>query len=460
MDTLWSAVLSPADIKVERDKRQRRELWGIDELAESIQRRGQLQPIVVTRDLTLIAGERRLTAIRKLATEEPDRNWQVKVVFSDELDPAELRAIEFEENAKRVDLPWQDICFAILEYHQYKLSINPNWSDKQTGEALGLSAGTVSDRLLVARELKKGSSLVVDAPKYSTAVGIARRALERQQAAETSMLLSMATTAAKPAKAPKAASAAPDQIDIEELIEEAEDNLSALSSGTGYILNEDFSVWAPLYRGPKFNLIHCDFPYGVGMHKSDQGSGDSYGTYEDTPEIYWALVDTLLNYLDNFCEPSAHLVFWFPMDHYQSTLDRLSTKFRVNPYPLVWHKSDGAGIIPDANRGPRRTYETAFLASRGDRKIVRAVTNSVAAGITRGRHMSEKSQDVLRHFFRMLVDDSSSVLDPTCGSGSAIRAAVATGAGRYLGLELNPEFASHADEVLRQFLEDQEKPGE
>jgi hypothetical protein len=25
----------------------------------------------------------------------------------------------------------------------------------------------------------------------------------------------------------------------------------------------DFNTWAPAYTGPKFNVIHCDFPYGI-----------------------------------------------------------------------------------------------------------------------------------------------------------------------------------------------------
>ena len=62
--------------------------------------------------------------------------------------------------------------------------------------------------------------------------------------------------------------------------------------------------------------------------------------------------------------------------------------------------------------------------------------------------MSEKPQAVLRHYFRMLVDGHSSLLDPTCGSGSAVRAAVATGAGRFLGIELNKDFADEADRAL------------
>jgi DNA modification methylase len=56
----------------------------------------------------------------------------------------------------------------------------------------------------------------------------------------------------------------------------------------------------------------------------------------------------------------------------------------------------------------------------------------------------------------MVVDEHSAVLDPTCGSGSAIRAAANAGAGRFLGLEINPEFAQLADEALSDFLKEQE----
>lgn len=430
----FAGLVACEDIIIKRDERQRREIQ-TDDLEASFIARGQIQPIVITRDLTLIAGERRLTTALKL-------KWtHIKAVFSDEIDPGELQALELEENIKRLDLPWKDLCNAILRFHEYRVSSDESWTAKATAASLGLSEATISDRLSVARELRRGNKLVAEAPKLSTAAGIVKRASERRVAAETSQLLSMAA-------APRPLPTTPEEVNDRAILDALE------ASGTGYILNEDFAVWASEYSGPKFNLIHCDFPYGVGMHKSDQGSGDSYGTYEDTPEIYWSLVDTLLNNLDNFCEESAHLIFWFSMDYYTETYERLSSRFDVNKFPLIWNKTDNSGILPDPNRGPRRTYETAFFASRGDRKIVRAVSNHVGSPIQRGKHMSEKPQSVLGHFFRMVVDEHSAVLDPTAGSGSAIRAAVTAGASRYLGLEINTEFADAADETLKHFLEE------
>lgn len=435
----WSIELWPGEITVNRDERQRKSIGDVSSLKESIALRGQLQPVVISRDNVLVAGERRFTAISELG----DR--AIRCVYTDELDKTELLALEFEENSKREDLTWKDKCNAILSYHELKSSTNADWTAKATAEALSMRGPEVSECMAVARELRAGNTLVTEAVKLSTAKGIVKRADERKKDAEVNKILAVAQAPRVPSIAD--AEKAPISAVLEDLV-------SGLKRTSGFILNEDFKFWAEHYTGPKFNFIHCDFPYGVGMHKSDQGSGDSYGTYEDTPEIYWGLIDTLLNNLDNFCDPSAHLLFWFSMDYYQDTLNLLSREFKVNPFPMIWVKSDNSGILPDPHRGPRRTYETAFLASRGDRKIVRPVSNHVASPIQRGQHMSEKPQAVLGHFFRMLVDSSSAVLDPTCGSGSAIRAAITAGASRYLGIEMNTEFASNADDTLVKFLEE------
>jgi DNA modification methylase len=62
--------------------------------------------------------------------------------------------------------------------------------------------------------------------------------------------------------------------------------------------------------------------------------------------------------------------------------------------------------------------------------------------------MSEKPMPVLEHFFRMIIDETSLVLDPTCGSGNAIKAAEAAGANWATGLELSPDYAEGARQNL------------
>lgn len=428
MIATFDAEYPISSIIVERDKRQRKKLVGIEELAESIKRIGLLHPPVITMEGRLVVGERRLSAYKLLERET------IPVHFKEYLDDATLQAVELEENLKRVDLSWQDTCSAISAYHELKLAENPEWNTEATADALGVSRRLIADRLMVQKELASGNPLVTEAPKFSVARGIAVRQKERRESSE------LEKTAPPPIPEPEGT---PDfaALSVSEEVEE---------SHSGYILNESFNDWAPHYDGKKFNLIHCDFPYGVNADKFNQGSAAAHGGYKDDAETYWQLLDTLCNYIDNIAAESCHLIFWFSMDYYEDTLRRLSGVFdRIDKRPLLWYKNDNKGILPDPNRGPRWVYETAFFASRGDRKIIRPVSNVAAYPITSGTHMSEKTQGMLEHFFTMVVDEHTSLLDPTCGSGSAIRAGLAKGAGRALGLEINGEYADLAEDKLR-----------
>lgn len=394
-------------IVVNRDARQRRELADIDKLAASLQSVGQINPITITANGELIAGERRLAAARSLGWDS------ILVHFAEDLSEQELYAIELEENTKRLDLSWQDQCRAVERYHNLRTELDETWTADSTAQALGIAPSEISRKRAVAKELETNEQ-VKTATKFSVAWGIVNRAAER-----------------KTAQLDKQLNASQDETETPDVP----------------LLNVSFIDWQRTYDGPLFNLIHCDFPYGVNADKHDQGAASSFGGYADGYDIYKQLLDCLGASMRNVVAPSAHLMFWFSMDYYQETFDALSEMgWRVDPFPLIWYKNDNTGILPDANRGPRRTYETAFLASRGDRKIVRAVSNVTSAPVIKRIHMSEKNADVIRQFFRMLVDGSSYVLDPTAGSGNALKVAEGLGAEKVLGLEINKEFYELAKE--------------
>lgn len=95
--------------------------------------------------------------------------------------------------------------------------------------------------------------------------------------------------------------------------------------------------------------------------------------------------------------------------------------------------------MPDPQRYGRRTYETAFLLTFGDRKIVKGADLSFSFSRINTEHRSQKPVEVLAHFFSMFVDETSRVLDPTCGSGTSLITAKRLGAAKVLGLERDPE---------------------
>jgi len=392
-------------IIVNREERQRHDLTNIEELAESIGRLGLIHPIVINREHILVAGERRLEACKLLG-------WtSIPFQYVDNLDPLVAAAIELEENIKRQDISWQDRTRAIVAYHTLRAS-EPGWNHARTAEALGMDRSRVQDHLDVAEPLEH-SPLIKGATKFSTALGIVQRVNARKADAE---LASFGGIKSRDYTQPS-------------------------------IINTRFEDWLVTYDGPKFNFVHCDFPYGIGFHKMDTQAGVTNERYEDSTETYKHLLHTLFTALNSIVAESCHLMFWFSMQNYQLVYEGLSegAGLNVDPFPIIWLKSDNVGILPDSSRGPRRIYETAFLCSRGDRKIVRAKSNAYAAPTTRLIHPHEKPEPMLRHFFEMFIDGNTNMLDPTCGGGSSLRAAESIGSNFVFGIEANEEFARLAN---------------
>lgn len=403
------------DIFIDRSERQRKILTGVKELAESIAKHGLIHPIVIERSGKLRVGETRLTACKSIGWTE------ISVQFLDELSESSLQLIELEENVRRVDLPWQDQCLAVEKYHILRQAENKEWNARKTAKALNISDQEVLNKRSVAKELLVGNKTITEAPRYSVARGIVARQAARKKD-------SVLKTIIEPVEADEIPFDVPKQVPL---------------------LNTSFLDWAPFYTGEKFNFIHCDFPYGINADKQHQTAAAAMGGYEDTPEVYFELLECLANAMNNVVSESAHLLFWFSMDYYQVTFELLMKMgWNVNPFPLIWHKSDNAGILPDPSREPRRIYETALHASRGDRKIVRAVSNVVSSPSTKIIHMSEKPKPVLRKFFELFVDEYTTILDPTAGSATALKVALDMKANTVLGLEKNKEFYKKAVEIF------------
>ena len=86
-------------------KRHRQEMGDLDGLAESIERIGLLHPIVVTPAYTLIAGDRRLRAIKRLGR---------KTIDATVVDIDKIAHGEYAENIDRKDFTWAE-AVAILK---------------------------------------------------------------------------------------------------------------------------------------------------------------------------------------------------------------------------------------------------------------------------------------------------------------------------------------------------------
>jgi ParB/RepB/Spo0J family partition protein len=426
--------------------RQRKELSGIEELASSIRSLGLIHPIVLTPDGVLVAGERRLRAHQHLGL------THITVQFTTDLPQEELEAIELEENVKRKALSWKEEVTAVARLHALKQGTEESWTASDTAELLSVSNTSISRYLLVADYLAKEEPLVVGADNLVTAHNICLRKEQRAEANEATILdKAFEAVFNKPTSIEPTSRKPGSNEPTLPLVEQPQKIIP--------YLNDDFRKWATTpWSGPKFNFIHCDFPYGINYDKHNGGATGLLGKYADTPELYLECLRSLKLCMADRVAESAHLMFWLSARHeivHQTRLALEDMGWKVAAVPLIWHRSDNSGVLPDPQRGPRQVYEVCLFGSRGDRKIVQAVSNLFAHPKTKEIHASEKPRPMLQHFFRMFVDESTVMLDPTMGSGNSILAAEESSPQFVLGIEALPEIYANAL-VLREAVKRRE----
>lgn len=438
-----------ADIVIDRANRQRK-IIDTKGLKDSIARRGVMQPIIVTRDLLLMAGERRLTASLELGL--PD----IPCRFFEDLSPTETMIVELEENLKRSDLTWQDTAAAIAQLHSIYVASDSTWTHGKTGEAVGIDASYIGRFLRVAQDLSNPA--IARQTALETAYNMLKRADERRSADALSEIMSASHEVVIPAES-QTGEALPEGAELPLAIPplaKALPTVAEVAAGEAVpILNQAFGEWAESYSGLPFNFLHCDFPYGINVFDGEYGDNTGTEGYSDTKDVYFDLIEALARHQDKLISHSAHIMFWFSMEHYIATFDAFDSLFPDivwQKFPLLWMKSDNVGIMPDPKRGPRRIYETCLIGTRGDRPVVKPVANAYACPTDKRFHPSTKPEPMLRHFFQMFVDNGTRMLDPTCGSASALRAAVTMGAESVLGLEMDPSYHETATKAFETFM--------
>jgi len=413
------------------ENRQRKSInqTKIKELADSIERHGLFHPIIIDRQFNLITGKRRIEALKLLERKT------IYFQFFDLLHPLDTKIVELEENVKRTDLTWKEAALALLEYHEIKtqMSIEEGspWTTSDTAKSTGYSLNNLTRILTVAKEL--GTNPQVDtAENFEAAHRVVSRAMDRAIDTEMSQLKDILESS-------------------EESTDEEEENttLESIFSQENSVLVDDFNNWARNYSGRRFNFVHCDFPYGINYGKTKYSGSETWKKYDDSKNVFDTLLDTLLTFRNTIFFPSSHLIFWFSMPYYTEVFEQLTLGgFSVNPVPLIWYKGN-TGLVPDSMRGPRRVYEAAFLASLGDRKIVKPIANVKEHPVTKKGHISAKPEPMLKHFFSMLVEEQTEMLDPTCGSGSSLAAATSLGAKSVLGLDVVEEYVEFSRTMLK-----------
>ena len=148
--------LPPDQVKVAEDRpRQRKDLGDVEKMVESIERYGQILPIIIDRDNQLVAGGRRLAACLLAG-----RN--VRACYKDTVDPLLLRELELEENIQRKALTPSEEVLAVDELVRIKQKIygkstsgrEGGFTIEKAADLLGKARTTVIEDLQLAEAIK------------------------------------------------------------------------------------------------------------------------------------------------------------------------------------------------------------------------------------------------------------------------------------------------------------------
>lgn len=444
-------------ISVDWDSRRPIDESHAKDLAFSIAQEGLIHTIIVDESTTLAVGGHRLSAFqfnqeKKVTCPVPEwKDWSfIPARRATNITPSDLARIELVENLKHRKLSWKEEVKAITELDSLCKEELSDWSTEKTATLLNIQQSTVSRARMIQPLIEDPA--VTAAPTFGAAWNIVQRQNQRKAAAVIERAIGAGTVAMSIDQVlGKEPLIEPSPEKVEEIEEERKEDSP--------IINDSFLTFAPSYSGPRFNFLHCDFPYGINLTKSGgQNCAKDLSTYDDSEDVYWTLLQCLVDNQDKLLSSSCHIMFWFSQNLRRETEDFFAKNFptfSLQKFLMIWDRIDNAGLLPDAQRYGRRNYETAFLLTSGDRKIVRPKALAFPYGGNKSDeklHRSQKPIPVLTHFFSMFIDETTTFLDPTCGSGTSLRVAHDLSASHLVGLEIDSEMAEIAQKAYARHL--------
>ena len=412
----------------------------IEELAESIEHYGLMHAVVTRPDgVTLIAGERRLRAIKIL------HEWKKVFKYNGEdVEPGYIPVVslaeftnlgyieaELEENLKRLNLTWQEKSQAIAALHELGVL-----EAKERGET-----HTLSD---TAKELTGRDTV---AGRYVT--DVTRSVLLTDWADD-----------------PEVAKAKTEKDALKIIEKKARAKHREALAKEYNIANEDTPH--ELYHGDlrkimltledgKFDCIIADPPYGISANKFENQEAIQHD-YDDSEEYSTELYEFIAEVGLEKTKEEAHAYIFVDVNSFERVNNIFKTAgWYVWATPLIWYRLGSIGILPRPNHGPRRTYELILYAIKGDKQVITMGASDVLAvphdtSVERGAH---KPPLLYRDLISRSCLPGSYVLDPCCGAGPIFPAANKTSVYA-TGIEIDPIGYSISFERLNQGIEDEE----
>lgn len=429
----------------------------IRDMANSLMANGQLQPIVIDGDRKLVAGFRRLVGCAALASEGkcigfdlPDEidgvsnprklpPGKILAVQYENLSLEDRLKIEMEENVQRVNFtdPEKAMGYARLKKLLEEKSGGPV-SNREVAKAAKVSRAQVTMGLKVAEAVEAGSTHLLQASSVIAAYN--------QLNSENKIAELKARAADKP---------------LAKTGEKPKEKVDDLSQR---LYNGDTVEWIHSLPDSSVDFINFDPPWGIDIDDYDRWQ--NYEEFDDSTKVaYEKIILPLIPELYRVLKPDTYMVVWFGIQFYERlyrALESLSgtvkpkedpkheRRFKVNPVPHIWYKTNKKGSQSDPTRIELNVYEPFFKVQKGNPRMFKHAQNNVLPFPmpTARIHYTQKDVGLQVDILERYSFGTMLCLDPTFGSGSFFRACQRLGR-EFIGAEQNTENYNKALEWLR-----------
>lgn len=382
-------------------------------LAESIMNVGQIHPLRVERvpeskdpvsgdwRYWIISGERRYRALCWLRDQGrvqelgPGISGPVQTAWCEPMfGHTELLAkeMELDENLRRVDLSWQEVAQATAELHELRTLVDSKWTVRQTADEIAAKGGPVNvtttrNRILLAENLHRPELKGID--DENRAVRVLKKTLEQ------------------------------------ELVQALGAKLAAKASIHTIECTDALSGMRSIPDGT-ITCICTDPPYGIDAQDFNihtAGASNSHH-YDDSYTTVVALLRDVFVEAYRVARAEAHMYVFCDARHSHEwqELGR-AAGWEPWPWPFIWVKNQGIASRPDF--GPRHNYESILYFIKGGKRVYDVKSDVIIHPLDTERiHAAQKPVGVYVDLLRRSTIAGDKILDPFCGSGPIVGAAL------------------------------------
>lgn len=380
--------------------RYRKDMGDVTALAESIKTMGQLVPILIKEDFSLIAGERRLRAHQLLKKET------IKAVVETRTD-IEARILEILENLERKEFTWQEGILASDDLHNLlKAQFGKEWSERKTAEKVGVSSSGLITDLNLAQVYKEDPEMFNKCKNKTQAMKVMQKYAKDEIMAEIALRKSR-TDYGRNAKNHLFLG------DCTKLIDTLPPHI------VGAIISDPF--------------------YGLDINKVKKSQDANLNDiYEDNAELYYKTMSFMISKFYEITKPNAWVCIFCRYENFQWLFEELTkVGFTCDPLPGIWNRGTGQTNRPEWLMA--RSYEVFIYGRKGDAVLFRPGMSNVLSytGVSPVEkvHAVQKPLGLMQDLISRFALPGQVILDFMCGSATTLIAALQYGCNP-IGFEL------------------------